>query len=82
MVALIALHEGGHALVMKHYGIPIGPVVFIPFFGASVQMDRMPRNAWENSMIALGMHLVVTETLFSSLLSLFVSPTHSKFFIH
>jgi len=54
MVGQIVLHESGHALVMKHYGIPFSPMIFIPFIGASVTMNRNPQDAYQEAMIAFG----------------------------
>jgi len=54
MVGLITIHEAGHALVMMQRGIPFSPMVFIPFVGAAVTMNRYPRDAWEDAMIAFG----------------------------
>lgn len=54
MVGLLLTHETGHALVMRHYGIHFSPMVFIPFVGASVAMKNMPRDAYQDAMIALG----------------------------
>jgi len=33
-VGLIFVHECGHAVVMRHYGVPFSPMLFIPFMGA------------------------------------------------
>jgi Zn-dependent protease len=54
MVGLIFFHECGHALVMKKYGVPFSPMVFIPFMGAVIAMKEEPRNAYEEAMIAFG----------------------------
>jgi len=54
MVSLILVHESGHALVMKHYNIPFSPMIFVPFVGASVSMNQIPRDAYQEAMIALG----------------------------
>ena len=54
MVGLMLTHESGHVLAMRHYGIPFSPMVFIPFVGATVAMNKMPRDAWEDAMVALG----------------------------
>lgn len=54
MVGLILVHESGHALVMRHYGVPFSPMVFVPFMGASVMMKRAPRDAFQEAMIAFG----------------------------
>ncbi|HLQ10109.1 MAG TPA: hypothetical protein VK134_00800, partial [Ktedonobacteraceae bacterium] len=45
LVALLFIHEMGHALVMKLKGIPIGGLIFIPLLGAAVFMRQMPKNA-------------------------------------
>jgi Zn-dependent protease len=54
MVGLILVHEAGHAAVMVHRGIPFSPMVFMPFMGAVIAMNRMPRDAWEDALVALG----------------------------
>ena len=54
MVGLILIHESGHALVMRHLGIPFSPMVFIPFVGASVAMERNPQDAFEEALVAMG----------------------------
>ena len=54
MVGLITVHEAGHALVMLHRGIPFSPMVFVPFMGAVIAMNKRPRDAWEDALVALG----------------------------
>ncbi|EER12950.1 hypothetical protein Pmar_PMAR000685 [Perkinsus marinus ATCC 50983] len=53
MVGLIFIHELGHALMMRNLGVPAGPMVFIPFMGASVEMRKHPSNAYQEALIAL-----------------------------
>jgi Zn-dependent protease len=54
MVGLIAVHEAGHALVLRHYGIPFGAAVFIPFMGAAIEMKGQPDNVEQEAMVAFG----------------------------
>lgn len=54
MVGLITVHEAGHALVMLNRGIPFSPMVFVPFIGATVAMNRRPRDAWEDALVGFG----------------------------
>jgi len=53
LVALLFIHEMGHALVMKIKGIPIGAVIFIPFLGAAVTMRQMPENAKDEAEVGI-----------------------------
>ncbi|KAF4685454.1 PtdIns(3,5)P(2) sythesis regulation factor, partial [Perkinsus olseni] len=53
MVGLIFIHELGHALMMRRLGVPTGPMVFIPFMGASVEMRKHPSSAYQEALIAL-----------------------------
>lgn len=41
-------------LVMRHYGIPHSPAVFLPFVGAFVGMQEPPKDANQDAMIAFG----------------------------
>eukprot|EP00596_Hydrurales_sp_CCMP1899_P008739 CAMPEP_0119034218 /NCGR_PEP_ID=MMETSP1177-20130426/1231_1 /TAXON_ID=2985 /ORGANISM="Ochromonas sp, Strain CCMP1899" /LENGTH=350 /DNA_ID=CAMNT_0006991507 /DNA_START=222 /DNA_END=1274 /DNA_ORIENTATION=- len=54
MVSLIFFHECGHAIVMRHYGVPFSPMVFIPFMGAVIAMKERPKNSYEEAIIAFG----------------------------
>jgi Zn-dependent protease len=54
MVGLILVHEIGHAIVMNMRGVPFSPMVFIPFMGAVIATKELPRDAWEDALIAFG----------------------------
>src|SRR5437660_3255535 len=53
LVALLFIHEMGHAVVMKMKGIPIGGMIFIPLLGAAVFMRRMPKNAKDEAEVGI-----------------------------
>jgi Zn-dependent protease len=53
LVALLFIHEMGHALVMKAKGIPIGGMIFIPLLGAAVVMRQMPKNAKDEAEVGI-----------------------------
>ena len=54
MVGLIFVHECGHLLVMRYYGVPFSPMVFVPFMGAVIAMKEQPANSYQEAVIALG----------------------------
>jgi hypothetical protein len=54
MVSLIFIHELGHGLVMRVLGVPAGPMTFIPFFGAVIEMKGRPVSSYHDALIALG----------------------------
>ena len=53
MVSLIFVHELGHGLAMRALGVPAGPMTFIPFFGAVIEMKGRPSNAYHDALIAI-----------------------------
>lgn len=53
LVALLFVHEMGHALVMKLKGIPLGGLIFVPFLGAAVFMRKMPKNAQDEAEVGI-----------------------------
>ena len=53
-VALIFVHELGHAIVLRREGIPAGAPVFIPFVGAFITMQGRPRDAYVEAKVAIG----------------------------
>jgi Zn-dependent protease len=52
-VALIFIHECGHILMARRYGIPVSAPMFIPFMGAFVALKGRAPNAWVDAWIAL-----------------------------
>jgi Zn-dependent protease len=57
-VALIFVHELGHAFVLRRQGVPTSPVLFIPFVGAFIGMKQLPKDAWREAQVALAGPLV------------------------
>lgn len=53
-VALLFIHELGHAAVMRLQGIKATPILFVPFLGAIIGMREMPKNAYAEAQMALG----------------------------
>src|SRR6266568_1399421 len=53
LVALLFIHEMGHALVMKLKGLPVGGMIFIPMLGAAVLMNKMPKNAKDEAEVGI-----------------------------
>ncbi|MCW2545167.1 MAG: peptidase [Frankiales bacterium] len=49
-VLLILIHEIGHVVVLRARGIEAGLPVFLPFFGAFVNMKSAPRSAYDESL--------------------------------
>jgi Zn-dependent protease len=53
LVALLFIHEMGHALVMKLKGIPMGAMIFVPMLGAAVTMRQSPQNAHDEAEVGI-----------------------------
>ena len=53
-IALLFVHEMGHALVLKQQGVRATAPLFIPFMGAVIGMKGMPKNAYNEAKMALG----------------------------
>ncbi|MDQ6766372.1 MAG: site-2 protease family protein, partial [Candidatus Eremiobacteraeota bacterium] len=52
-VLLILVHEFGHVIAIRAYGLKASVPIFIPFVGAFVAMKEMPPNAKAAAVIAL-----------------------------
>jgi Zn-dependent protease len=52
-VLLILVHELGHVFELRRQGVPASAPLFIPFLGAVVGMKQMPKDAWNESRVAL-----------------------------
>src|SRR5437867_10236205 len=53
-VLLLFVHESGHLLVAKKFGLKVGAPVFIPFMGAFIALKEAPRNAWMEACVGIG----------------------------
>lgn len=53
-IALLFVHEMGHAIVLKHQGVRATAPLFIPFFGAVIGMRELPKDVYAEAQMALG----------------------------
>ena len=53
-VILIFLHECGHLIVAKKFGLKVSAPMFIPFVGALILLKEDPRNAWVEACVGIG----------------------------
>jgi Zn-dependent protease len=53
-VVLLLLHECGHLVAAKQFGLKVGAPVFIPFMGAFIALKDAPKNAWIESCVGIG----------------------------
>src|SRR5262247_2455454 len=67
-VLLLLVHETGHLLVAKKFGLKVSAPVFIPFMGAFIALKEAPRNAWIESQVGIGGPLLGTVGAAFSLL--------------
>jgi len=51
-VVLIFVHEMGHFISAKAFGIPVSAPMFIPFVGAYVMLKNRPLDAWTDAIIS------------------------------
>ncbi len=53
-VILLLVHECGHLLVARKFGLKVGAPIFIPFMGAFIAFKEAPRNAWMEACVGIG----------------------------
>jgi hypothetical protein len=53
-VLLILVHECGHLLVARAFGLKVGAPIFIPFMGAFIALKEAPRDAWMEAWVGIG----------------------------
>src|SRR3954471_15734957 len=53
-VLLLLVHECGHLVVARKFGLKVGAPVFIPFMGAFIALKEAPRDAWVESCVGIG----------------------------
>lgn len=54
LVVLIFIHEMGHVVALRRYGVKASAPIFIPFLGAFIAMKQLPRNAVMEAVVGLG----------------------------
>jgi Zn-dependent protease len=53
-VLLIFVHECGHMVAARRFGLHAGLPVFVPFVGAYVALKNAPRDAWIEAWVGIG----------------------------
>ena len=53
-VLLLLVHECGHLVAAKRFGLKVGAPVFIPFMGAFIALKEAPKNAWIEACVGIG----------------------------
>jgi Zn-dependent protease len=53
-VLLLFVHECGHLIVARKFGLKVSAPVFIPFMGAFILLKDAPRNAWMEACVGIG----------------------------
>jgi len=59
-VILIFVHECGHLIAAKRFGLKVGAPVFIPFMGAFIALKDAPKDAWMEAWVGIGGPLLGT----------------------
>lgn len=53
-ILLIFVHELGHLVAAKRFGLKVGAPVFIPFMGAFIALKDAPKDAWIEAWVGIG----------------------------
>jgi Zn-dependent protease len=53
-VLLLLLHECGHLVAARLFGLKVSAPVFIPFMGAFIALKEAPRDAWMEACVGIG----------------------------
>jgi Zn-dependent protease len=53
-VLLIFVHECGHLIMARVFGLKVGAPVFIPFMGAFIALKEAPKDAWMEAWVGIG----------------------------
>ena len=53
-VLLLFVHECGHLLIARFFGLKVGAPMFIPFMGALIALKDAPKDAWMEAWVGIG----------------------------
>src|ERR1700737_1983433 len=53
-VLLLLVHECGHLIVAKKFGLQVGAPVLIPFMGAFIALKEAPPKPWMKQCVGIG----------------------------
>ena len=88
-VLLLLLHECGHLVVARWFGLPVSAPMFIPFMGAFIALKEAPRNAWIEACVGIGGPILGSAAAFGCHLigltfglPLFVALAWSAYFLN
>ncbi|HPC61181.1 MAG TPA: site-2 protease family protein [Verrucomicrobiota bacterium] len=59
-VLLLFVHECGHLVAARRFGLKVGAPVFIPFMGALIALKEAPKDAWMEAWVGIGGPLLGT----------------------
>ncbi len=59
-VLLLFVHECGHLVVARLFGLNVGAPMFIPFMGAVIALKDSPKDAWMEAWVGIGGPLLGT----------------------
>jgi Zn-dependent protease len=80
LVVLIFIHEIGHVLVLRRYGVPATAPVFIPFMGAFIGMKQLPKNATMEAYVGLGGPVIGSLGAFAAY-AVYLATDHSLWLV-
>ncbi len=58
VIVLLLVHEIGHAIAYKAFGLGVARIGFVPFLGAYAMSKTAPESAWINALCALAGPLI------------------------
>lgn len=58
VIVLLLVHELGHAIAYKAFGLGVARIGFVPFLGAYAMSKEAPESAWVNALCALAGPLI------------------------